>query len=148
MDCQARAQSVTASVSDSHASDAIQLAAPLASDVLACESRVTGDSHPSAANSEDSDAIQLAVPMVCEVSDSEPEVIEVSAITLAATSASQPSASSSFAHMLASPSKKAKIERMLSELNHQSPVLVQYYDQRPYLPKTHQKNLETKKMHR
>ena len=112
MDCQAYAQSVAASVSDDHASDAIQLAAPLACDAPVCESRVTGDSHPSAANNEDSDAIQLAAPMVWEVSDSEPEVTEVSAISLVATSASQPSASSSFAHMLASPRKKVKIERL------------------------------------
>jgi len=66
------------------------------------EMEVTGASQPDVAepraiNNEDSDAIQLAAPMVCEVSDSEPEVSEVSAINLAATSASQPSASSSLA---------------------------------------------------
>ena len=66
------------------------------------EMEVTGASQPDVAeqraiNNEDSDAIQLAAPMVCEVSDSEPEVSEVSAINLAATSASQPSANSSLA---------------------------------------------------
>ena len=59
--------------------------------------RDTGDSQPSAIDNEDSDAIQFAAPMVCEVSYSEPEVSEVYAINLAATSASQPSASNSFA---------------------------------------------------